>query len=144
MITNSTIIGIFIKKNKVLSFLEMLEYKFKIDLSKVHVNEIDTNNFEYLVTFKVKNKDNFIKKIKGCSVVHVKNGTIFSINALNKLIELENKNSDTPNGEYVLDWNKYKDKLIITSNGELSISNLSKIEDFTYFFGKNPKNTVKK
>jgi hypothetical protein len=65
--------------------------------------------------------------------MHVKNGCLFSINALNKLIDQE-KDSLQPNNEYVVDWNKYKDKLIIVTNGELSISNLTKIEDKSLFF----------
>ena len=65
--------------------------------------------------------------------MHVKNGCIFSINALNKLIDQE-KDNITPNNEYVVDWNKYKDKLIIVTNGELTISNLAKIEDKSLFF----------
>jgi hypothetical protein len=66
--------------------------------------------------------------------MHVKNGCLFSINALNKLIEKDNEGSELPNNEFVVDWDKYKDKLIIITNGELSISNLSKIEDKSLFF----------
>jgi hypothetical protein len=55
---------------------------------------------------------------------------------LNKLIERDNKGSDSPNNEYIVDWNKYKDKLVIVTNGELTISNLSKIEDKSTFFNQ--------
>ena len=65
--------------------------------------------------------------------MHVKNGCLFSINALNKLIEKE-KEDDKPNNEYLIDWDTYKDKLIILTNGELSVSNLTKIEDKSVFF----------
>ena len=41
---------------------------------------------------------------------------------------------ETPNNEYLIDWEKYKDKLIILSGGELSISNLTKIEDWNNIF----------
>ena len=54
--------------------------------------------------------------------------------ALNKLIEKDNLNSDKPNNECLIDWDKYKNKLIIQTNGELSISNLSKVDDFSVFF----------
>lgn len=134
MSTKGIIIGTFVKKNKILSFLEILKFNFKLDLSKVFVYEIDTNRYEYLVTFKAYDKEKFIRNIVNSTVMHVKNGCIFSINALNKLIESENENSDKPNNEYVIDWDKYKDKLIIQTNGELSLSNLVKIEDFSIFF----------
>jgi len=134
MSTNGIIIGTFVRKNKILSFLEGLKEGFKLNLDKVFVYSIDSNKYEYIVTFKTYDKDRYIKNLSNATVMHVKNGCLFSINALNKLIEKENKNSDKPNNEYVVDWDKYKDKLIIKTNGELSISNLSRIEDFSVFF----------
>ena len=134
MSVNGIIIGTFVKKNKILSFLETLKHGFKVNLDKVFIYSIDTNKYEYLVTFKTYNKERFIKNLSNATVMHVKNGCLFSINALNKLIEKENSDSDKPNNEYLIDWNKYKDKLIIQTNGELSLSNLSKIEDFSIFF----------
>ena len=134
MSVNGIIIGTFVKKNKILSFLETLKYGFKVNLDKVFVYSIDTNKYEYLVTFKTYDKERFIKNLNNATVMHVKNGCLFSINALNKLIEKENSCSDKPNNEYLIDWDKYKDKLIIQTNGELSLSNLSKIEDFSIFF----------
>ena len=134
MSANGIIIGTFVKKYKILSFLETLKHGFKVNLDKVFVYSIDTNKFEYLVTFKTYDKERFIKNLNNATVMHVKNGCLFSINALNKLIEKENSDSDKPNNEYLIDWDKYKDKLIIQTNGELSLSNLSKIEDFSIFF----------
>lgn len=134
MSVNGIIIGTFVKKNKILSFLETLKHGFKVNLDKVFVYSIDTNKYEYLVTFKTYDKERFIKNLSNATVMHVKNGCLFSINALNKLIEKENLDSDKPNNEYLIDWDKYKDKLIIQTNGELSLSNLSKIEDFSIFF----------
>jgi hypothetical protein len=133
MSTNGIIIGTFVKKNRILSFLETLRTEYKIRLEKVFIYSIDTNQAEYLVSFKTFDKDRFIKKISNATVMHVKNGCLFSINALNKLIEKE-KDDDKPNNEYLIDWNLYKDKLIILTNGELSVSNLTKIEDKSVFF----------
>lgn len=134
MSTNGIIIGTFVKKHNILSFLESLKYDFKLNLEKVFVYTIDTNKYEYLVSFKTYDKDKFIKNLNNATVMHVKNGCLFSINALNKLIEQENKGSEKPNNEYIVDWDNYKDKLIIQTNGELSISNLTKIDDFSLFF----------
>jgi hypothetical protein len=133
MSTNGIIIGTFVKKNKILSFLETLRAGYGVKLDKVFVYDIDTNQSEYLVTFKTFDKDKFIKKINNATVMHVKNGCLFSINALNRLIEKE-KGEEVPNNEYLVDWDKYKDKLIILTGGELSISKLSKIEDKSVFF----------
>ena len=133
MSTNGVIIGTFVKKNKILSFLETLRAGYGVKLDKVFVYDIDTNQSEYLVTFKTFDKDKFIKKINNATVMHVKNGCLFSINALNRLIEKE-KGEEVPNNEYLVDWEKYKDKLIILTGGELSISKLTKIEDKSVFF----------
>ena len=133
MSKNGIIIGTFVKKNKILSFLETLRTSYGIKLDRVFVYNIDTNQYEYLVTFKTFDKDKFIKKIRNATVMHVKNGCLFSINALNRLIDQE-KGDDVPNNEYLIDWGKYKDKLIVLTNGELSVSNLNKIEDKSVFF----------
>lgn len=134
MSANGIIIGTFVKKNKILSFLETLRNTFKVGLNKVFVYTIYTNKYEYLVTFKTYDKEKFIKNLSNSTVMHVKNGCLFSINALNKLIEKENSDSEKPNNEYLIDWDKYQDKLIILTNGELCVSNLSKIEDKSVFF----------
>lgn len=133
MADKGTIIGTFVKKNKILSFIENIKNDFNLSLEKLFIYTIDTNSREYLVTFKTFDKEKFIKNLNNATVMHVKNGSLFSINALNKLIEKE-KDSVKPNNEYVVDWNKYKNKLIIVTNGELSISNLLKIEDKSIFF----------
>jgi hypothetical protein len=128
------IIGIFIRKSKILSFLEELRNKFYVKIDGAFVYNIESNENEYLVTFKTFNKDIFIKNLQGSSVMHVKNNCIFSINALNKLIESEKLGSEEKsNNEIEVDWDKYKDKLIILTNGVLNIVNLSKIEDKCVF-----------
>lgn len=134
MSTKGIIIATFVRKNKILSFLERLRNEFKIGLSRVFVYKVDTNTSEYLVTFKAFDRNEYIGKIKNATVMHVKNGSLFSINALNKLIDREKDGDEKPNNEFVLDWSKYRDKLIIQVNGELMISNLKKIQDFMLFF----------
>ena len=136
MTEHGIIIGTFVKKNKILSFIETLNNDFNIKYDKIFVYSIDTNKREYLVTFKTFDKEKFMKNLNNATVLHVKNNCLFSINALNKLIERDNKGSDSPNNEYIVDWNKYKDKLVIVTNGELTISNLSKIEDKSTFFNQ--------
>lgn len=128
------LIGVFVKKNKILSFIEELKNKYKIKSDKVFVYEIDTNDFEYLVTFKAYDKDKFINKLIGSTVLHVKNKCIFSINALNKLIEAESCNESVKHSEYVVNWNNFENKLLLMANGKFSISNINKIEDKSVFF----------
>ena len=134
-IKKGVIIGTFVAKNRILSFLEMLKYKFGVRFDKTFVYEINTNSKEYLVTFKTYDKDKFINKLSGSTILHVKNGCLFSINALNRLIEMEHDvTGEKIYNEIEIDWDFYKDKLIIITNGNLNINNLSKIDDKCSFF----------
>ena len=135
MLKKGVIIGSFVNKSKILSFLELLKNGFKINLDKVYVYNINSNDKEYLVTFKTYDKDRFVKKLFGTTIMHVKNGCLFSINAINKLIEqVYNPTNEKPYNEVEVTWDLYKDKLIILTNGELNIKELSKIEDKCTFF----------
>lgn len=131
MLNKYILIGTFVNKKQILYFLEKLNVKFNISYDKMFVYSIDKNNYEYLVTFRTNNKELYLKEIKNSTVMHVKNGCIFSINALNKLIE---KETGENNKEYQLNWDSYKDKLIILTNGKLSIDSINKIDDKCLFF----------
>ena len=72
------------------------------------------------------NREPFLKNIENATVIHAKNGCLFSINALNKLIESESGSIDK---KYLLDWEEYKDKLLILTNGHLSINKIKKVDD---------------
>jgi len=136
MFKKGVIIGTFVGKNKILSFLEELKNRFYINYDKIYVYSISSNDKEYLVTFKTYDKDKFIKKLSNSTIMHVKNNCIFSINALNKLIELNyDFEKEKPYNEVEINWDEYKDSLIIITNGELKISKLSKIEDKCSFLG---------
>jgi len=134
MIKKGVIIGTFVNKNRILCFLELLRYKFKINWEKMYVYDIQDNQKEYLVTFKAFDKDKFVKELPGSTVMHVKNNCLFSINALNRLIE-ENYNftEEKPYNEIEINWDEYKDKLIILTNGSLNIKTISKIDDKSHF-----------
>ena len=130
MIKKGVIIGTFVLRTKILSFLEELKNRFQIKIDKVFVYEIDSNEKEYLVTFKTFDKNKFIKKIQNSTIMHVKNNCIFSINALNQLIDEKYASSDEiPYNEIEINWDEYKDCLIILTNGKLNIVKLSKIDD---------------
>ena len=124
----AALIGTFVRKRQILSFLENLKYKYRINLAKVFVYNIDGNNFEYLVTFKTYERDKFSDEFKSSTIMHVKNGCLFSINALNRLIH-EKYGENVLTNEIEIDWSQYSDKLIILANGQLLIKQISKIED---------------
>ena len=55
MVTNGMLIATFILKTKILSFIEFLRNDFKIKTDRIYVYEIEENDDEYLVSFKLKN-----------------------------------------------------------------------------------------
>lgn len=127
------LIGTFVQKDKILTFLEYLKRKFHLDLNYIFVYEIDGNDNEYIVTFKTSHKEKYLQYIKNSTVMHVKNNCLFSINALNKMIERETQ-GNVPNNEYLIDWDNFKNKIIILTNGELNIQSIRKIEDKSKLF----------
>lgn len=129
----ASIVGSFVRKENILCFLERARNDLKADLRKVFVHSIDTNQFEYLVTFRTFDKDPLVEWLDNFTIMHTKNGSFFSINALNKLIEKEN-GGIKPDKKYDLDWTKYQNKLIIVTNGELRVSGIKKVEDKLLFF----------
>lgn len=133
MNTKGVLIGTFVKKYKILSFLEFLKNKLSLDLEKVFVYVISDNKDEYLVTFKSTKNQRFRYNIYDSTIMHVKNGCLFSINALNALIDKE-KEDESDNKEYQLNWDDYKNKLLVITNGELQIKDIDKIEDKSVFF----------
>ena len=84
MLKKGVIIGTFVSKNKILSFLEELKNRFYINYEKIYVYSISSNDKEYLVTFKTYDKDKFIKKLSNSTIMHVKNNCINSIMILKK------------------------------------------------------------
>lgn len=129
--TKNVLIGIFIKKDKILSFLGFIKNKFNLPLDKIFIYEINGNKEEYLLTFKTNNKKKYLQAIKYSTVLHVKNGCIFSINALNEYITEKN---GIKSNEYIVDWENLANKILITNNGELKVYPVKKIEDKNIFF----------
>jgi hypothetical protein len=127
------LIGTFVNKHKILSFIEKVKNLTKMNTDKIYVFIIEGNSNEYLVTFKSYSNKGLINKLYNSTVLHVKNGCLFSINALNELIKEENGNTIQNHKDYLIDWSKFKNKLMIMTSGKLRLYNISKIEDITVF-----------
>lgn len=118
------LIGTFVKKKDIYNFVDRLCGMFNMSEDKIFIYKVDGNKDEYLTTFKSYDKSILSTKLKESTVLHVKNGCLFSINALNKLIESE---CGSVNTSYIIDWDKYKDSLIINNKGEFTIHKICKI-----------------
>lgn len=128
------LIGTFVNKHKILSFIEKVKNLTKMNTDKIYVFIIEGNSNEYLVTFKSYSNKGLINKLYNSTVLHVKNGCLFSINALNELIKKEKGDTIQNHKDYLIDWSKFKNKLMIMTSGKLRLYNISKIEDITVFF----------
>lgn len=127
------LIGTFVNKHKILSFIEKVKNLTKMNTDKIYVFIIEGNSNEYLVTFKSYSNKGLINKLYNSTVLHVKNGCLFSINALNELIKEEKGDTIQNHKDYLIDWSKFKNKLMIMTSGKLRLYNISKIEDITVF-----------
>lgn len=118
------LIGIFSKKDEVESVINKLVDTHNKNKEWIFVYSIEGNEKERLITFKSNWNKDIIKDFDNGTIFHVKNKCLFSINALNKLIEQENGSLDNT---YQIDWNKYKNTLMIIEHGTLSIKKLTRL-----------------
>ena len=131
-ITKTLLIASFVPKTNIDCFIKYLDNKFLIKKENIFIYEISDNEDDYLLTFKLKNNKKIDLKFyfSNATIVNIKNGCIFSINGLNKLIELET-NCEKGNVDYKnhkIKWNEYIDKLILSSKDKLLIKTIKKIK----------------
>ena len=122
----------FVLNDKVESFKRYLNKRFKIPEDKLFIYSIEEETDKKIVTFRIYLRDG--KKINTSSffpitiIVHKKGECLYTINALNKLIEKET-GSEKGNINYrnhQIDWDKYQGKILIVKSGELSIMNINR------------------
>lgn len=126
------LIATFIKASKYDWFLEFLlqEHGIKKDTVFVFTNEVDNG---LIVTFRVKLIDgkriDINKTFPNSIPVHKKGNAIYTINALNKLIEQESglTKGNIDYKSYKIDWEKYQGKIILNRGDELIINPIEKI-----------------
>lgn len=107
--------------------------KFKINREKIFVYKNLDDLSKVIVTFKLILHDG--KKIDlnahfpNTIPVHKKGNAIYTINALNKLIEAECQGDvgNINHKEYQVDWEKYQNKIILNNKDELIIYNIERI-----------------
>lgn len=133
--TKTLLIGSFVPKANIDWFLQYIKEEFKIKKDNVFIYEIEDDLINYLLTFKIKNSTKIDLKFhfSNATIVNMKNGCIFSINGLNKLVDLE-MSTQTDSTEYInrknykINWEYYKNKLILSNKNVLIIKNIKKID----------------
>jgi len=127
------LIASFIFPERLDWFLEYLEEKFNIPKDRIFVFKILDDESKLMVTFKFINKTdrkvNFKRLFPDAIQIHKKGTCIYTINALNKLIE-ETSDMDLGNINYKsikINWDEYQDKLIILKNRNLYLYDINRI-----------------
>lgn len=127
------LIAAFIDKNDSGGFLIHIKKLFNVHPSKVFQFEIkddmSQNLFTFYIELEIGEKINLRKYFKNALIVHKKKSTFYTINALNKLIEEEFKleGGNIVYKDFNIDWDKFKNKLILKNNNNLSIIDLKQV-----------------
>lgn len=127
------LLAAFIFPERVEWFLSYLKNQFNIDKKNVFCFKNLDDESKHIITFKITLNDdkplNLKKLFPSALPIHKKNSTIYTINALNKLIESIHPES-VGNIDYKsikINWDDYKDKFILLNNNNLSFLRLTRI-----------------
>ena len=122
----------FIFKDRLDWFLNYLESRFSIAKETVFIYETDDDS-KFMVTFKflIKFNENvnFKELFPNATLIHKRGDAIYSINALNKLIDTYNI-ENIGNIKYKnikIDWSLYQHKLLLIRNNNLTITDIKRI-----------------
>ena len=120
----------FVKEEKLESLISRLKNNFNIDVNNIFFFMME--NGDRLLTYKlqveVDRRIDIKNELPKTIQIHKKGDTIFTINALNKLIEIESGLEGNVNHkEYQIDWSKFKNKIILLKGEVLEITNIERI-----------------
>lgn len=127
------LLACFIFPERVDWFLSYLKTKFGIEKEKVFCYKNLEDESKYIITFKLTIQDgkrlNLKELFPSAIPIHKKGNAIYTINALNKLIE-EKSGNDIGNIDYKsfkIDWDEYQNKMILLNGKELSILSIERV-----------------
>jgi hypothetical protein len=131
---NKTILlASFIFNERVEWFLSYLQNKFKINKERVFCYKNLDDESKMILTFKFKVKENekinFKDLFPSAIIIHKKGDALYTINALNKLIDSISTN-DIGNVDYKsinINWTEYQNKLILINGEDLNIFNIERV-----------------
>ncbi len=113
------LICIFVTEEELDHVVEMIAKTYTVASNKLFILSIENSN-EFICSFNVE-KGFQRKQLSGAMLVHRKKetNTMYTINSLNALIKLEN--DGILDSSFSVDWSKYKNSLLVTSNNELKV-----------------------
>lgn len=133
MMNKNILLASFIFPERVDWFLDYLENKFSIPKNKVFVFENLDDPSKVIITFKfvvTENKRVNLKSLfPNAILIHKKGTCIYTINALNKLIEemSESEQGNIDHKSVKINWSDYQDKILLMNDNMLKISNIKRL-----------------
>lgn len=131
---NKTILlASFIFPERLEWFLDYLNTKFNISRDKVFCYKNLDDESKLIVTFKLVlvegKRINLKQSFPSAIPIHKKGSALYTINALNKMIELANKDiiGNLDYKSFKINWDEYQDKLILTNNEELMFFTINRV-----------------
>lgn len=114
----------FIQPKEIETFFSQLEERFNIKRDKVFLFKILSEDDKWLVTYRMikqLEKIDFNTGFFNTIPIHKKGTAIYTINALNKLIESESsfEVGNIQHKDHKINWHNYQNKLILISGQEL-------------------------
>lgn len=123
----------FIFPERVEWFLSYLEVKFNITKDKVFCYKNLEDESKVIMTFKIIIPEGKFLNLKdlfpSAIPIHKKGDALYTINALNKLIEIEAGDSvgNIDHKSVKIDWNKYQNQLIVINGNDLAFLGISRV-----------------
>lgn len=104
--------------------LEQIKIFYKLSNNKIFVFNNEKNNNELYLTYNIFYTESGLKKLPNTISIHRKKqtNTLYTLNAMNKLITEEN--NGVFDKSYQLNWEYYKNSLIITNDVSVKIISL--------------------
>jgi hypothetical protein len=128
----TVLLASFIFKDRLDWFVNYLSETLNIQNKNIFVYDIN-DEYKYMVTYKFTiegdNKVNFKDFLPNATIVHKKGNAIYSINALNKLIDINHgDNFGNINHKSIkVNWGDYQNNLLLIRNNNLTIIPISRI-----------------
>lgn len=115
----------FVLKNNLSWFINHLKRNFNISADKLFFFDIEDDPNKVIVTFKIVinagERLDIKKHFKNTIPIHKKGSSLYTINALNKLIESESglEVGNINHKNYKIDWDKYQNIFILNNSNTL-------------------------
>jgi hypothetical protein len=108
----------FSSKSELEGTLETIQSQYKILFNKIFVLYIESTD-EYVCTYNVDSVNMSNSLLENTILLHRKkeSNTLYTINALNDLIK--SLNGGTLDTSYIINWNEYKNCILLTHSGDL-------------------------